>query len=321
MRNRGVLNVTLLLSLLVAGCGAVDGDEVANAEPTKVVRGYGLRIELPAGWWGDIARPQPPGALTLRAANFALPQMPTDVGHQAQETMRPDDILITLVHYGRAHDDWRMRRIGPPLAIERADLTSFEGFTRPVASDSFILDDQAFQLWVAFGIETPADELLADANRVLASIALEARPLGVRDLRVQLPVRWDGFSKRLGPDDENPAVYAANVLWPDDGQNLEQAASRALFERLPPDGVVISAVTGRNVEPGARAFQLPITLDDGYFLGDEGQPAPRVSTQLIFGRVGRRYLNVQVFFGRNRPTEAMRDEANAVLATLSVIAT
>jgi hypothetical protein len=150
---------------------------------------------------------------------------------------------------------------------------------------------------------------------------LEPRRLALGGLSIELPVGWDGFVKQLGHDDEAPAVYAANVPWPDAGQNVEHSAVQEAFEGLPPDGVVISMVSswhaaGRQERP----LVPPITLTDGYFLAEsyEGQPAPHVSTQLIFGRVGDRFLNVQVFFGRNDPNEAMRGEADAVLATLAV---
>jgi hypothetical protein len=317
VRNRGAFGVTLLLTLVVAGCGSAAGD--TGTEPTETIRGYGLSIELPAGWHGDIVAP-PPWALTLRAANFPLSPVATDQGQQAQQSMGPDDILITLVHYGRAPEDWRPRRVHLPLAIERANFTSSEGFVHPAATDSFVLADGAFQLWAVFGRETPSDELLAEANRVLATVAVEPRLLALGGLSIELPVGWDGFAKQLGPDDENPALYAANVRWPDVGQDLAQDALQALFERLPADGVVVSAVSSSYVEPGARALRPPITLADGYFLADsyEGQPAQHVSTQLISGRVGERFLSVQIFFGRNDPTDAMRAEADAVLATLSV---
>ena len=108
--------------------------------------------------------------------------------------------------------------------------------------------------------------------------------------------------------------------WPDVGQNVEHPPVRELFARLPRDGVVISAVSSwQAAGRTARPLTPPIKLADGYFLADayEGQPAPHVSTQLILGRVGDRFLNVQVFFGRNDPDEAMRAEADAVLATLA----
>ncbi len=322
MRSRDALMLGLLvLSGGLAGCGVAQDGGPASAGATETVRGYGLTLELPAGWHGQIARPEPPGALMLRAANFPLPKVASDVGQQAQRTMAERDILITLSYYGRARNETGVRGVGLPLTIERADFTSFEGFSRPVATDSFVLDEHAFQLWVVFRSGTPSEELLAEANRVLATVALEPRRLALDGLSMQLPVGWDGFVKHLGPDNEAPAVYAANVSWPDVGQDVEKAAVRELFERLPRDGVVISAVsswhaTGRV----ARALPPPIELADGYFLPEsyEGQPAPHVSTQLIFGRVADRFLNIQVFFGRNDPDEAMRDEANAVLATLAV---
>jgi len=309
----------LVFVALASGCGAVEEGTVGDA-PMATVSGHGLKVAVPDGWDGEVLRPVPPGALTLRAANFSLPPA-TDVGQQAQREMRDDEILITLSHFGRARDDSSARRAGLPLAIDRADFTSFEGFARPVATDSFVVERDAFQVWVVFGSETPSDELLAEANRALATVALEPRRLALDGLSVELPVGWDGFVKHLGPDDQNPSLYAANVPWPDDGQNLAYLRARTAFEQLPADGVVISAVSGvHGVEPGARALASPVKLADGYFLADsyEGQPAPRVSTQLIFGRVGDRFLNVQVFFGRNDPDATMRAEADAVLATLAV---
>jgi hypothetical protein len=302
-----------LLLLIVGGCGSTEPGGPANA-----VSGYGLSIELTSGWWGDVSRPQALGALTLRAGNFSVRQVPTDVGHEAQRTMGPDDILITLVDYGRAHAGWQLPRARLPLAIGRNNMVSFEGFVRPVATDSFVLADHGFQVWVVFGRSTPSDELLAEANHVLATVAIEERRLVLDSLSMRLPVGWDGFAKYVA--DDIPALYAASTRWPDLGQNLERESLRELFERLPPDGIVVSTVSGPNVDPDARAFALPITLADGYFLADsyEGQPAPRISTQIIFGRVGERYLNAQVFFGRNQPTESMRAEANDVLASLSL---
>lgn len=322
MRSARSISLTLLaLGLLVGGCGggaqnAGDRDRA----PTKTVRGYGLRIELPQGWRGEIVRPDPRGALTLRAANFQHPPL-TDLGRELQLTMTERDVLITLVHYGRAGEGWKARQATLPLAIDRGQFVSFEGFKRPVATDSFILEGRAFQLWAVFRDGSPSDELLAEANRVLATIALEPRRLDLAGLSLELPVGWDGFVKYADPDDQAPAVYAANAPWPDVGQNVEQAATRELFEKLPRDGIVISAVSswyaGGEVP---RKLTPPIQLGDGYFVADsyEGQPAPHVSTELIFGRIGDRFLNVQVFFGRNDPDKTMRDEANAVLATLRV---
>ena len=319
--NRSLSLALLVLGLLVGGCGAENAGE-RDREPTKVVRGYGLRIELPPGWQGEIVQPERPGALTLRAANFPLPSA-TELGQEAQRAMGEHDVLITLVYYGRLPDVSGLRPASLPLKIERADFASFEGFSRPVATNGFTFDDGAFQLWAVFRDGTPSDEVLAEANSVLATIAFQRRRLALAGLSVELPVGWDGFVKYADLDNRAPAVYAANVPWPDVGQDVSQAALRERFENLPRDGVVISAVSswyaGGEVPP---KLAPPIELSDGYFLADsyEGQAAPHVSTQLIFGRIGDRFLNVQVFFGRNDPDEAMREEANAVLATLTVSA-
>ncbi|MBA3366919.1 MAG: hypothetical protein H0U03_14250 [Actinobacteria bacterium] len=159
------------------------------------------------------------------------------------------------------------------------------------------------------------------AERHAADAGPETRRLGLDGLSIELPVGWDGFVKRLGPrGDETTALHASNIPWPEPLRNLDAGSLRQI-QRLPRDGVLISAVAGtRGAESAARSLAPPIGLADGYFLDDsyEGQPAPHVSTQLIVGRVGDRFLNVQVFFGRNDPDEAMRAEANAVLRTLAL---
>jgi hypothetical protein len=312
--RRALIPALLLLGLGVTGCGAGDEAEVRGAAP-QTVRGHGLRMELPPGWHGGIVRPEPPGALTLRAANF--PHRPlTDLGGELQLTMGARDVLITLVHYGRVKEGWQTPEVGFPLSIDRAHFVAFEGFKRPVATDAFALDGGAFELWVVFRDGTPSDEVLAEANRVLATIAVEPRRLELNGLSIELPVGWDGFARQHGHDDEAPALFAANVAWP------ERSDVQALLERLPPDGVVVSVVSSWSVSADVARTTLrqPITLDDGRFSAGsyEGQPAPNVSTQRMSGRVGDRYLWIQVFFGRNDPDRSMRDEAEAVLATLEM---
>jgi hypothetical protein len=298
-----------MVSLVGVGCGAV-GDAGEGSE-AQTVRAHGLSMRLPPGWHGEIA----PEALTLRAANF--PHQPlTDLGGELQLTMGERDILIRLSHYGRAWEGWEARQASLPLEIDRADFVSFEGFKRPVAMDAFSLDGGAFQLWAVFRDGTPSDEVLAEANRVLATIALDPRRLELSGLSIELPVGWDGFAREQGRDGEAPLLYAANVKWPE-GMGLQD-----FLERLPPDGVAVSAVSSSFVPDDVPRTTLrqPITLDDGRFLAEsyEGQPAPNVSTQLISGRVGDRHLSIQVFFGRNDPDERMRADAEDVLATLKV---
>lgn len=120
---RALLFALLLLCPLFAGCGAAGRTSGARDVPTKIVRGHGLKIELPLGWHGEVLRPELPGALTLRAANFPLPPA-TDVGRQAQSTMTDRDVLITLSHYGWAKASSRVEQATLPLSIDRADFVS-----------------------------------------------------------------------------------------------------------------------------------------------------------------------------------------------------
>lgn len=164
------------------------------------------------------------------------------------------------------------------------------------------------------------------ANEAAESATTQGQP-GSRAQRLErsglglvLPSAWDGFTAELGAYEPNPAIYAANVAWPPTSGNIENEATKHAFERLPADGIVITASAGRYGATVSQALPMPVQLADGYFLADayEGQPARNVSTQLIAGRIGERYLVVQVYFGRNHPTEATRAEADGVLATLEL---
>jgi hypothetical protein len=78
--HRALILVLLVFGPFVPGRGATAraGGE-RSGQPTTTVRGHGLRIDLLTGRYGEVVRPEPPGALTLRAATFQLPPA-TDVG-------------------------------------------------------------------------------------------------------------------------------------------------------------------------------------------------------------------------------------------------
>jgi hypothetical protein len=307
----------LVAAAVIAGCGSVERD--GAGEPATTIRSEALSLELPPGWYGHAEPPEVPQAPALRAATFPIPRVPADLGQQARRTMAADDILISVVDYGAmlAADDVA---VSLPVAVDKSHVISFEGFREPVVMRSFTLGGHRLQLWVVVGSGDPDTELYRDANRVLATLAVQPRKLALGGLSVELLEDWDGFAKDIGPPHEQvPAVYVANASWPDRGQDLSVAAIVEAFERLPPDGIVVavSASPGGHEEP-VRALRRPIKLADGYFLADmyEGQPAPHISTQIIGGRLGDRDLSIQVYFGRNDPTDAMRAEANRVLATI-----
>jgi hypothetical protein len=308
----------LVAASVFAGCGSVGRD--AAAEATTTIRTEALSLELPSGWYGHAEPPEVPQAPLLKAATFQVQAAPMDLGQHARPMMADDDILITVVDYGAMPG----ADVALPVAVDESHVVSFEGFREPVVMRSFTTAGHRLQLWVVFGASDPSAEQYAEANRVLATLAVRPRKLALGGLSVELLEGWDGFAKDIGPAHMPvPALYVANVPWPDRGQDLSAAATLASFERLPPTGIVVavSASPGGHEEP-VRALRRPVRLADGYFLTDmyEGQPAPHVSTQIIGGRLGERELSIQVYFGRPDPTDAMRAEANRVLATLELTA-
>jgi hypothetical protein len=309
----------LVVGIVMAGCGSAEPD--AAADGTRTIRSESLSVELPPGWYGDAERPEPQWAPMLRAATFALTEEATDQGQQAQSTMADGDILITVVDYGPLPDSGELAA-STPVAVDRSHAASSEGFREPVVNRSFTLGGHHLQLWVVFGSSKPTEEHYREANRVLATLAVRPRTLALGGLSVELLEGWHGFAKDIGPPHQQvPALYVANVPWPDRGQNLSDSATLEAFERLPPNGIVVAASAGPSGgEEFRRELRWPVRLSDGHFRADsyEGQPAPHLSTQTISGRLGGRALIVQVYFGRNDPTDDMRAEANRVLSTLQV---
>jgi hypothetical protein len=315
----------LIVGIVIAGCGSAEPTraKAPATEKTATIRSEALRIELPPGWYGDARTPKIPSAPLVRAATFPLAVEHTGLGRQARRTMGEGDILITVADYGPMPGaDEPPTPL--PVAVDGSHVTSFEGFREPVVVRTITVSSHRLQLWVVFGSSDPSDERYAEANRVLETLAVQPRMLGLGGLTVELKEGWDGFAKDIGPPHEQvPALYVANVPWPDRGQNFADAVTLEPFEALPPEGVVIAAsASSSGGEEFRHVLRRPVTLSDGHFLADsyEGQPAPHVSTQIISGRLGEQSLSIHVYFGRNDPTDEMRAEANHVLATLEITA-
>lgn len=118
--------------------------------------------------------------------------------------------------------------------------------------------------------------------------------------------------------DNNQIAWAANV--PLAGGRAASGWSRDTVMTLGPGGVVVFASAARQVSDAASydALDRLPTLDDGYFVADgyEMQPAPNVSVWMIECRCRGVYLTVQVWFGRNDPTDSDLEAARAELGRL-----
>jgi hypothetical protein len=146
-----------------------------------------------------------------------------------------------------------------------------------------------------------------------------AQSVGIDGVSIELPARWDAFTRRIAPDDAVAVIWAASRPFSERSPRPE--FPRRTLAALSGDDLALEIVSqAPQVDSAAWPLRDPIVLADGYFLADayEGQPAPGVSTQIIEAGLGGRAFYVQVYFGRIHPTVAMRARANQVLATLAV---
>ena len=116
--------------------------------------------------------------------------------------------------------------------------------------------------------------------------------------------------------DNNVVVWTTNV-----GLSVGSLRGpRDVGPQLPPHGIVVFVSTALTVDDpdSFPARDLPLRLRDGYFVADsyQGQPAPHVSTTLIYAYANGRYVFVQVYYGTNSPSEEMFAEADRQVAGL-----
>jgi hypothetical protein len=130
---------------------------------------------------------------------------------------------------------------------------------------------------------------------------------------------WNAVNKTLKPTGDAPSVaWAANVSFVPEtdpsGFPIET------IRTLPPDGIVMTAIGPRPYTGGESFPRLrqPLDVAQGFCAHDnyEGQPAENVSKCRIDTMVGDELLNVTVWFGSNKPTDAMVAEANEQLGRL-----
>jgi hypothetical protein len=145
----------------------------------------GLATDLPRGWDGRIyqrAGDQAGGTTQqiLHAGNFALPVERGDYGSGAVEVMRGGDVFVALLEFDR-------EAAGTPLFAR-------EGFPSQVSASSFspnrlqralpgqggcqfffTSQGRAYCLYVVLGSYANRERLVAQVNRLLASITVSPR--------------------------------------------------------------------------------------------------------------------------------------------------
>jgi hypothetical protein len=131
---------------------------------------------------------------------------------------------------------------------------------------------------------------------------------------------WNLVLTTIDPNSSRdlPIVWAANAPFSPDESTYGFPTNTV--RDLPADGIVITVVGPREytADTDLPPATFPLTISQGFCSYDqyETQPAPNVSKCLVDTMVGDELLNVAVWFGTNRPSDDMYEEANAELARL-----
>lgn len=150
-----------------------------------VLSGYGISIDLPAGWEGRLHRDQPSHGMhttpVLHAGNFPLPRDPNTFGTSILMVMPPDAVFLVLVEYDPAdareglfaHSGlprFRLDELDPrAVQVGREDLAGRQRF--------FTVSGRTFCLYLVIGREGSMADELASARSVLSTLRIE--PLSV----------------------------------------------------------------------------------------------------------------------------------------------
>jgi hypothetical protein len=288
------MRVALCVLVVVAtACG--------SAAPGARMERYGISLEVPAGWDGELSR----GLIRIARGDVS-------VVLYEYET----DSAAAAAYF---KDDW-------PVRLEAADFGR-----RPPGDESTRSVSVAGRLFSVFteGAGPPSAEELEELNEALAGIDVavgDFYPGAVQP--VEFPERpgWHVVSSGPSPRyayGEFAQTAAATIPYRNDPPDLPPVRT---LEALPADGILVWVAVTRDarIPPSrverATAFERrppPYGVEDLERVdGWEGQVRDIPDYRLWAGAGDRYLVDVRVYFGRARPTEAMLAKADALLRGL-----
>ena len=172
-----VTAVALAAAGLVAFIAVAAGSGKSSHATKSTVSGYGLSIQLPAGWNGRIYRPSPADAITLEAAT--VPLAPTGDGsfEQTEQAMGAGDAYIRLSdigapppYLGKEHT-WQ--RASLPISVDPTSVQRYlEGQSLPAnIIRPLVIKNRAITVYVGFG-SSPSPAAMKQVNQVLSSLSV-----------------------------------------------------------------------------------------------------------------------------------------------------
>lgn len=263
-----------------------------SGEPGARVERYGISLEVPDGWAGEVSR----GIVRIHRGDVS-------VALHEYETARPGE----AAYFKRA---W-------PVRLAAADFER-----RHDQDDTALLYSVSGRLFSVFpaGSE-PAPAELTELNAALAGIEVErgdfypgtVEPVAFRDRP-----GWHTISSGPTPRyayGESAQAAAATIPLRDEPNELPP---RRTLEALPRDGIVAVATVSRttaSLQAPRRAPPYRLADFEGR-IGWEGQVG-NLPEYVLWATTGDRYfVDLRVYFGRAQPTAAMLAEADAVVSSI-----
>jgi hypothetical protein len=282
------------LVVLATACG--------SAAPGARMERYGISLEVPAGWDGEVSR----GLIRIARGDVS-------VVLYEYET----DSAAAAAYF---KDDW-------PVRLEAADFGR-----RPPGDENTRSVSVAGRLYSVFteGAGAPSAEELEELYEALASFEVEVGdfyPGAVQPVVFPQRPGWHVVSSGPSPRyayGEFAHTAAATIPYRNDPPDLPPVRT---LEALPRDGILVWVGVQRDarVPPSrverATAFERrrppPYRIADLERVdGWEGQVRD-IPDYRLWALTGDRYLvDLRIYFGRARPTEAMLAEADALLRGL-----
>ncbi len=164
--------LALLVAGLVAACGGAEPKPEAGG--ARTISGNGLSITLPDDWTGR-AFENDTGLRVILSANEPLAPGEDDEGSRTRERLDRDGIVLAIAYWPDRPPTGQgdaLESATLPLVIHRSDLGGFEGLTEASAVRSLTVDGHLVQVMAHFGITSPSDQLLDEANAVLSTFAI-----------------------------------------------------------------------------------------------------------------------------------------------------
>ena len=147
------------------------------------LEGHGLALEVRRGWEARMWRPrvEPPAKAgpVVRLANFPLPGTRDTYAAEVAETLRPGEVLVSLVEFDRASADTGLYapRGAPMIRIEDLDPDALQapGPGRLGVQRFFSHGGRAFSLYVMAREGPRLREAVAAVNATMRSLRVGGR--------------------------------------------------------------------------------------------------------------------------------------------------